>query len=67
MEHLLIPTVIIEWQYGDTVVQLVAKTVYGIINYHNIIEVSVLDDSQVLNEDTLLSLNAGISIQTVLY
>ena len=44
MEHLLIPSIIIEWQYGYAVIQLVAEAVYCIINNHYIIEIPVLNN-----------------------
>ena len=50
IQQLRILLVIKEWDYGHTIIQIVHKARRGIINYHNIFQVTLLKNLQILDQ-----------------
>ena len=49
--------------YGDAVVELKAERVYGIINQDHIFQISISNDSEILDENAFFCLKAMISVE----
>lgn len=67
MHQFLISLIVVEGDYWDSIVQLVAEGVNSVINDNEVLEVSVDYDPQVLYIDALLCPYAVLSVESILY
>ena len=50
-----------EFKYRNSIIDLESKTMQKIINNNHVFKISVLDNSEILNEETILGLHAVFS------
>lgn len=65
-EELFVCLVVLEWDDGDSIAQLQAKTVNGIIHQNHVFHRHILDHSQILNVNVIRCFDAAVSIQSIL-
>lgn len=63
MHELFVIPVVVERNDGDSIVDLIAKTISSIVHQKNVFHVSIRDDSQIFDKYSFLSLYAVVSIQ----
>ena len=66
MHQFLVCLVFIERNDWDAIVQLIAEGVHCVVDYDHILEISVGDDPQILDIDTLIGSDAVVSVETIL-
>ena len=66
MHQFLVCLVLIERNDWDAIVQLIAEGVHCVVDYDHILEISVGDDPQILDIDTLIGFDAVVSVETIL-
>jgi len=66
VHQFFVALVVVERYYRYPVVQLVAEGIDGIVYNYEVLKVSVANDSQVLDVDTVFGANAVVAIEAVL-
>lgn len=66
MQHLFIIRIVVEGNYWDSIIDLEGKWIHRIVHYYQVFQISVPDDSQVLDIIPLLGEYTMLSIHAIL-